>query len=203
AVSHSRFLVPHGFRLAPQQLNHYRNHHSSGLYFDCIVSVFVSISISAGSLIPAASAPVKPQKTPEVNFLKLGFNFVGLGSAPRVAAQEIKMSRFSETEAVVFPSLWILGDIYVAIKGFTNEQKAIENGILSEELEEEEMANGEEKSSDFYAVLGLEKKCTDSELRWLIFVAVIELSYKFRLNAGLNEERHYLTELFPRPRPST
>ncbi|KAM1159145.1 hypothetical protein ACFX19_032925 [Malus domestica] len=65
------------------------------------------------------------------------------------------------------------------------------------------MANGEEKSSDLYAVFGLEKKCTDSELRWLIFVAVIELSYKFRLNAGLNEVRHYLKELFPRPRPST
>lgn len=62
-------------------------------------------------------------------------------------------------------TLETVGDICVAIKGFTNKQKAIENGIPSEELEEEDMANGEEKSSDLYAVLGLEKKCTDSELR--------------------------------------
>ena len=27
------------------------------------------------------------------------------------------------------------------------------------------MANGEEKSDDFYAVLGLKKECTESELR--------------------------------------
>ena len=27
------------------------------------------------------------------------------------------------------------------------------------------MADGEEKGSDFYAVLGLDKECTDSELR--------------------------------------
>ncbi|KAB2622415.1 hypothetical protein D8674_024597 [Pyrus ussuriensis x Pyrus communis] len=140
-ISRSQFLVPHGFRLALQRLNH-RNDHSSGLYFDCILSVFVSVSVYTGSLIPAASVLVKPQKTPEVNFLKvvllLGF-----------AAQKIKLSRNRNSGVPV--TLETVGDICVAIKGFTNEQKAIENGIPSE---------------------------------WLIFVAVIELSYKFRLNAG-------------------
>ncbi|RXI01201.1 hypothetical protein DVH24_001435 [Malus domestica] len=106
----SQFLVPHGFRLALQQLNH-RNDHSSGLYFDCILSVFVSVSVYAGSLIPA------------VQFSEACF-------APRFAAQKIKLSRNRNSGVPV--TLETVGDICVAIKGFTNKQKAFENGIPSE-----------------------------------------------------------------------
>ncbi|CAN6580976.1 unnamed protein product [Malus baccata var. baccata] len=106
----SQFLVPHGFRLAPQQLNH-RNDHSSGLYFDCILSGFASVSVYTGSLIPA------------VQFSEACF-------APGFAAQKIKLSRNRNSGV---PVTWeTVGDICVAIKGFTNKQKAIENGIPSE-----------------------------------------------------------------------
>ena len=51
----------------------------------------------------------------------------------------------------------------------------------------EQMANGEEKGRDFYAVLGLDKECTDSELRnaykklAMVRIQIVKLYFLFLL----------------------
>ncbi|KAM1159144.1 hypothetical protein ACFX19_032924 [Malus domestica] len=74
-------------------------------------SQFLSVSVYAGSLIPAVSA---------------------LHLTNRQLPLRCKEKKVRNRNSGVPVTLETVGDICVGIKGFTNKQKAIENGIPSE-----------------------------------------------------------------------
>ncbi|RXH89094.1 hypothetical protein DVH24_006072 [Malus domestica] len=118
AFSCCHFLVSHGFRLAAHLSDH-RNHCRSSLYFDCILLVFVMLSLmgSIFSDFVLLLALVFRRSSSQGNF------------SVKRRCRGLKPRNRSNCGRI---TLETVGAICARIKGFINNQRNIENGYPSE-----------------------------------------------------------------------